>query len=59
MTEDQMVGWHHRIKGHEVEQIPGDGEEEGSLICCSPWVHKELDMTERSNNKKCSEENFN
>ena len=54
-----MVGWHHRIKGHEVEQIQGDGEEEGSLICCSPWVHKELDMTERSNNKKCSEENFN
>ena len=38
MTEDEMVGWHHRIIGYEFEQAPGDGE--GSLACCSPWVAK-------------------
>ena len=54
-----MAEWHHQIKGHEVEQIPGDGEEEGSLVCCNPWVLKESDMTEQSNNKKSSEKNFN
>ena len=32
-----MVGWHHRLNGHEFEQAPGDGEEQGSLVCCSPW----------------------
>ena len=37
MTEDEMVGWHHQINGHEFEQAPGDGEEQGSLVCCSPW----------------------
>ena len=40
MTEDQMVGWHHQINGHEFEQAPGDGEGQGSLVCCSPWGHK-------------------
>ena len=50
MTEDVMVGWHHRLKGHEFEQAPGVGEEQGSLACCGPWGHKELDMTERLNN---------
>ena len=44
-----MVGWHHRLNGHEFEQTPGDSEEQGSLACCSPWGHKELDMTERLN----------
>ena len=43
MTEDEMVGWHHRLNGHEFEQAPGDGEGQGSLACCSPWGHKELD----------------
>ena len=38
--EDEMVGWHHRLNGHEFEQIPGDGEEQGSLVCCSPWDRK-------------------
>ena len=52
MTEDEMVGWHHQLNGHEFEQTPGDGEGHGSLMCCSPWSHKELDMTERLNNKK-------
>ena len=50
MTEDEMVGWHHRLNGHGFEQTPGDGEEQGSLVCCSPWGHKELDMTEWLNN---------
>ena len=45
-TEDEMVGWHHRLNGHEFEQAPGDGEGQGSLVCCTPWDHKELDMIE-------------
>ena len=49
MTEDEMMGWHHQLNGHEFEQLPGDGEGQGSLVCCSPWGHKELDMTERQN----------
>ena len=44
-TEDEMVGWHHRLNGHEFEQAPGDGEGQGSLVCYRPWGHKELDMT--------------
>ena len=50
MTEDEMVGWHQQLNGHEFEQAPGDGEGQGSLACCSPWVCKELDITERLNN---------
>ena len=46
MSEDEMVGWHHQLIGHEFEQAQGDGEGEGSLACCSPWGHKESDMTE-------------
>ena len=49
MTEDEMVGWHHRLNGHEFEQAPGDGERQGSLACRSPWGHRELDMTELLN----------
>ena len=45
-----MVGWHHRLDGHELEQTPGDGEGQGSLACFSPWGQKESDMTERLNN---------
>ena len=45
-----MVGWHHRLNGHEFEQTQGDSEEQGSLVYCSPWSHKELDMTEQRNN---------
>ena len=44
-AEDEMVGWHHRLNGHEFEQALGDGEGQGGLACCSPWVCKELDMT--------------
>ena len=43
MTEDEMVGWHHRLNGHEFEQALGDGEGQGSLVSCSPWGHKESD----------------
>ena len=50
-TEDEMVGWHHWLNGHEFEQTQGDGEGQGSLVCCSPWSCKELDMTERLNGK--------
>ena len=42
-----MVGWHHRLNGHEFEQAPGVGDGQGSLVCCSPWDHKELATTER------------
>ena len=45
-TEDEMVGWHHLLNGHEFEQAPGVGEGQGSLACCSPWGCKESDMTE-------------
>ena len=45
MTEDEMVGWHHQLNGHEFEQTPGDSERQGSLTCCCPWGCKELDMT--------------
>ena len=51
-TEDEMVGWHHRLNGPEFEQAPGDSEGQGSLACCSPRGHKESDMTERVNNKR-------
>ena len=49
-TEDEMVGWHHQVIGHEFEQALGDDEGQGSLVCCSPWGCKELDMIERLNN---------
>ena len=44
-----MVGWHHRLNRHEFEQVPGDGEGQGSLVCCSPWGLKEADTTEGLN----------
>ena len=45
-TEDEMVGWHHWLNGHELEQALGVGDREGSLVCCSLWGCKELDRTE-------------
>ena len=47
--QDEMVGWHHRLNGHELEYTPGVGDGQGGLVCCSPWGHKELDTTERLN----------
>ena len=54
MTEDEMVGGHHQLNGHESEQTSGDREGQGSLACYSPWGCKELDTTERlkSNNRE-------
>ena len=40
-----MVGWKHGFNGHELEQAPGVGDGQGSLVCCSPWAHKDLDPT--------------
>ena len=48
-TEDEMIGWHRRLDGYEFEQALGDGEMHGSLVCCSQWGRKELDMTEQLN----------
>ena len=45
-TEDEIVGYHHRLNGQEFEQAPGDNEGQGSLVCCSPWGHKKSDTTE-------------
>ena len=45
-TEDEVVGWHHRLNG-EFEQVPGDGEGQGSLACCSPWGNRQSDPIER------------
>ena len=49
MTEDEMVGWHHLLDGHEFEQAPGVADGQGSLACCSAWGRKESDTTERLN----------
>ena len=50
MTEDEMVGWHHQLNGHEFEQTLGNSEGQGSLACCSPWGHEELGTTKKLNN---------
>ena len=49
MTEDEIVGWHDRLNGHEFEQAPGVGDGQGGLVCCSSWVLKESDTTEQLN----------
>ena len=49
MTEDEMVGWHHQLDGHEFEQALGVNDGQESLMCCSPWACKESDTTERPN----------
>ena len=49
MTEDETVGWHHRLHGHEFEQAPGDGEGQGAQACCSPRGHQELATTVQLN----------
>ena len=55
MAEDEMVGWHHQLKGPEFEQTPGDSEGQGSLAYWSPWGHKESDTTEQLNNNQFSD----
>ena len=49
MTEDEMVGWRHRLNGHEFEKAPGAGDGQGGLACCCPWGHNESDTIERLN----------
>ena len=48
-TEDKVVGWYHRLHGHECEQTPGVGDGQGSLACCNSWGCRESDTTERLN----------
>ena len=55
MTEDEIVGWHHGFNGYEFEQTQGDTEGQGSLLCCGPYGHKELDTTESMNDNKVAE----
>ena len=52
MTEEEMVGRHHGLNGHEFGQTPGDSEGQGSLVRCSPWGRKESDTTERLNRSR-------
>ena len=52
MTDNEMVGWHHLLNGHQYEQTPGNGERQGSLACCSPCGRKESDVTEQLNKKQ-------
>ena len=49
-SEDEMAGWHHRCKGHDLGQTLGDGEGQGGLVCCRPWGHKKLDTAKWLNN---------
>ena len=49
-TENEMVGWHHQLNGHEFEETLGDREGQGSLASCSPWGRKESDMIDQLNN---------
>ena len=49
MTEDEMVGWHHQLNGHESEQAPGVSDGQRGLVHCSPWGCKKWDMTEQLN----------
>ena len=55
ITEDEMVGWHHWLKGHESEEAPGVGDRQESLACCRPWGRKESNTTERLNWTECIE----
>ena len=49
MTEDEMIGWHHRLNRHKFEQVPGVCDGQGNLECCSSWGHKGSDTTEQLN----------
>ena len=53
MTEDEMVGWHHWLNGHEFEQTLGHGKGQGNLACCGSWGHKESNTTEGLNTTNC------
>ena len=51
-TEDEMVGWHYRLNGHEFEQALGDSEGQGNMVCCSPWGRKDSDTAWQLNNEQ-------
>ena len=51
-TEDEMVGWHYRLNGHEFEQALGDSERQGNMVCCSPWGRKDSDTAWQLNNEQ-------
>ena len=57
-TEDEIVGWHHWLNGHEFEQTLWDSEGQGSLVCCRPWGHKQSGTTEWLNNNKTCQWQF-
>ena len=56
MTGDEMIGWHHGLNGHEFEQATEVGDGQGSLACCSPWGHRQSDMTELLNRTEANSE---
>ena len=58
MMEDEMVGWHRPLDRHEFEQVLGDNEAQGSLVCCSPWDHNESDTTELLKNSNHVDTSF-
>ena len=58
VMEDEMVGWHHSLSGHEFEQTPGNSKGQRSLVCCSSWGHNGLDTSERMNNNKDKLDSF-
>ena len=58
VMEDEMVGWHHSLSGHEFEQTPGNSIGQRSLVCCSSWGHNGLDTSERMNNNKDKLDSF-
>ena len=58
MTEDEMVGWHRRLHGHEFDQAPGDGEGQGGLACCSPWGRESNTSEQLRNNNKAHDSSF-
>ena len=57
MTEDEMLGWHHQLDGHEFQQAPGVGDGQGGLACCSPWGRKES-KTQLSDQTELTEYNW-
>ena len=59
MAENQMVGWHHQLNGHKFEQTPGEGEGQGSLVCCSPWGPKSrTQLSDSTTTTMCLYSNF-
>ena len=58
MTDDEIVGWHHQLNGHEFKQAQGFGDGQGGLACCIPWGRKESDLTESTELNSCTAGKF-